>query len=120
MTQQTIVCTACPNGCKIDVLVEHNEITHLTGFACKKGRAYAVAECTESKRIFTSTAFVRTSNGRHILPVRTDGEIPLAYMRDAVIKLREKQFVPPIREGDILIENILDTGVNVMATSDLS
>ena len=53
--KNTVTCTVCPNGCEIEVNYTTKEDAVLTGYACKRGITYAIDECFEPKRTFTSS-----------------------------------------------------------------
>ncbi len=116
---RVIRCIVCPTGCEIQVKKNESGETSFEGYACKRGLEYAQQEFYEPKRILTTT--MRVQNGfLPLIPVRTDVAILKDKLGDALKEIAVKQITAPIKAGDILIENILDSGANIIASRDLS
>jgi CxxC motif-containing protein len=98
------------------VTLEGKEIVNIEGFTCPRGKQYAIDECTHPMRTVTSTA--RTSNGG-VVAVKTDRTIPKELMFDCMKEINKTVASLPVRVGDILIENILGTGANVVITANM-
>lgn len=107
-----MVCIMCPMGCEMDVENVNGNIT-VTGNTCVRGEKYAIAELTEPMRVFTSV--IKTASG--VVSVKTDNPIPKKYMND-VVKLVKDVKVDKLKYGDIVIENILNTGANLIVTRE--
>ena len=64
---------------------------------------------------------MRVQNGfLPLIPVRTDVAILKDKLGDALKEIAVKQIKAPIKAGTILIENILGSGANIIASRDLS
>ena len=111
-----LTCIVCPKGCPMKVTLEGKEILNIEGFTCPRGKQYAVDECTHPMRTLTTTA--RTSNGG-VIAVKTDKPIPKELLFSCMREINKTVATLPVRIGDILIENILDTGTNVIATANM-
>jgi len=112
-----IICITCPKGCEATVSKEGDSI-QIKGKICKKGKAHVVQEFTEPMRTLTSTVLVEGRSPRR-LPVRTRGPIPkndLFRAMDIVVQTRVK---PPVRIGEVIIPNLLGTGVDLVSSDDL-
>ena len=111
-----IICIVCPQGCRLRV-DEENDFA-VSGNRCEKGADYGRAELLNPTRVLTSTVDVE---GSHIArcPVKTDGAIPKAKIFEAMEAVREVCLAAPVKCGQIVIENILGTGVNLVATRDM-
>ncbi|TFG06968.1 MAG: DUF1667 domain-containing protein [Promethearchaeota archaeon] len=117
---RVIRCIVCPTGCEIQVKKDQDtgEVS-FEGYTCKRGLEYAQQEFYEPKRILTTT--IRVKNGfLPLIPVRTDGPILKNKLKDALKEIAVKEINAPIKMGDVLIENIVDTGANLIASRDLS
>ena len=113
----TLTCVACPNGC--DVTVSFNEdgsIKEITGNKCKNGIAYATSEVTAPARILTTTVLVEGGDFR-LCSVKTAEPIPKQMMKDAVKELAKIKINAPVNVGDIIMKDILGTGIDVVATA---
>ena len=114
---QELICITCPKGCVTKVWQEKGDIK-IEGKICKNGRDYIKQEYIEPKRMLTSTVVVERSTVKR-LPVRTREAIPKKKLFMAMNQLSEIRVKPPIRMGDVVISNLLDTGVDVIASDDL-
>ena len=54
-----------------------------------------------------------------LLPVRTSEAIPLELHAQAMALIRGLVVNAPIRMGDIVLENLLDTNINLIASMDI-
>jgi CxxC motif-containing protein len=112
-----MTCIICPNGCEITI-DKNGEEWVVEGNMCPKGRDFGINEMTDPKRSICST--VRTRNkSMPRLPVRTDGEIPKDKIFDVMNEINRVIIDKPVHNGDIIIENVLKTGINVIAESDM-
>jgi len=112
-----LYCITCPAGCKLSVMGSGADIS-VEGNNCKRGEEFAIAEITNPMRSLTT--IVRTSiPGVPVLPVRTDGEIPKGKVLEAMEALRKVLVSSELDCGDTVADNLLGTGVRVIATSDV-
>jgi len=113
--KKELTCIGCPIGCSLEVDLEDNNVIKVTGNVCKRGADYAVKECTNPTRIVTSSVVVE--NGEiDVVPVKTENDIPKDKIFDVVNELRNVKVKAPINVGDIIVENICGTSVNIIAT----
>jgi CxxC motif-containing protein len=117
---KTILCIVCPNGCRLHAEKSAEgyaaEDYAISGNKCQRGIDFAVAEITNPTRTLTTT--VRTSfPGVPVLPVRTAGEIPKGKIREAMDCINAITVSRPLGIGEIVAENILGLGVDVIVTS---
>jgi CxxC motif-containing protein len=90
----------------------------VTGNGCKRGAAYGPQELQHPVRIVTST--VRILGAEHpSLPVKTAGEVPKGKMFDIVAALSDACVTSPIHMGDVVLANVCDTGVDVVASRSM-
>ncbi len=116
--EKELICVNCPVGCRLTVTVENDTVTNVTGNNCPRGKAYAESECIRPERILTTT--VRITGGLHrVLPVISEREIPLDQIMDAMDAVRGVQVKAPVSVGDVIVENILGTGVNIIASRSM-
>lgn len=119
MSDKTVItCISCPIGCEIELKVVDDEIQNIGGNRCPKGEDYAREEYFNPTRILPTT--VRVKNGvLPLVPVKTAEPIPKEKLELAMDKLAKVELEAPIELGDVAIENILGTGVDVVTTRDL-
>ena len=109
-----LICIECPKGCRLTI----DENLNVTGNTCIRGKQYAINELTCPKRIVTSTVCVNSCLVAR-LPVMTENEIPKEKMFEIVKELDKVRVQVPVKCRDIIIENVCDTGVNIIATRSL-
>ncbi|MHC1747133.1 MAG: DUF1667 domain-containing protein [Cellulosilyticaceae bacterium] len=109
-----LVCIVCPNGCTLKIDDTTSEL-NVTGAKCKKGVAFAKEELTCPKRSVTSTV-ATAFKAFPLLPVKTDGEIPKDKIRSVMQAINTVYVTEPVKLGEVIIENVLNTGVNIVST----
>ena len=118
MPEQVLICVGCPLGCHVTVKIsDKGEIESMTGNQCKEGKDYVIAEFRDPVRVFTGT--VMTVGGRRFLPVRTDRPVHKNQLKELMQALAKVKVEPPVKRGEVIIQNILGTGANLVATSNL-
>ena len=116
MKDRNLTCIVCPRGCNLTVKFNTDGgISEILGNACKRGITYAENECTHPKRTVTST--VRCADGR-IVAVKTADVIPKERIFDAMREINACRPDGEIKIGDVIIENVADTGVAVVASAN--
>ncbi|WML37722.1 DUF1667 domain-containing protein [Clostridium sp. OS1-26] len=115
MSMRELICIGCPIGCQLQVKLDGKEVVEVTGNTCKKGEDYAKKECTNPTRIVTSSVYVEGGE-IGVVPVKTESDIPKEKIFDCIKALKGIVVKAPINIGDVIVENILNTGVNIVAT----
>lgn len=115
MEQRILTCIGCPLGCLVTVELENGEVVSVTGNTCKRGETYVRKEVTSPTRIVTSTVKVSGGNAPTV-SVKTKSDIPKDKIFDCVKALKEVTVSAPITIGDVILENVVETGVDVVAT----
>lgn len=112
--KQKLICINCPLGCHLEVRkLESGEI-QVEGYNCKRGITYGINEVTAPTRVLTST--VKCENGElNRLPVKTKDAIPKGSLLKAMEVIDKVTVKAPVKIGDIIMKNILGTGVDVVA-----
>ena len=112
-----IICVACPKGCPLKVIRSQGEIL-VSNAGCKQGEQYAFAEINDPRRMVAST--VRVKGGLHpLVPVYTESPFPKGKIEGLLEEIRDVEIETPIRNGQVIIENALDTGIDIIASRDL-
>ena len=106
------VCINCPRGCEIVVDTDNRTVT---GNFCPRGKEYGISEVTHPRRTITSTAKIENGVINRV-SVRTDKAAPKEKRFDIRKEINRLNLQAPIHLGDIIIENVCNTGVNVIAT----
>lgn len=114
-----LVCIGCPIGCELQVKIEGNNVTEVKGNTCKRGEDYAKKECTNPTRIVTSLVSVEGGD-INMVPVKTEQDIPKEKIFDCIKALKGVVIKAPVNIGDVIVENVLGTGVNITATKKIN
>jgi CxxC motif-containing protein len=117
--QVEITCISCPMGCDVELEVDDNdEIVEMEGASCPAGEKYVENEYYNPTRILPTTA--RVKNGvLPLVPVKSEEPIPKELLEETMEEIAKVELDAPVKLGDIVIEDVLDTGVNIVATRDL-
>jgi CxxC motif-containing protein len=115
------LCIGCPLGCRLEVDedLEEHAIVEVRGFSCRRGKEYAIQEHTAPQRMVTTTVAIDKARWAR-LPVRTSRPAPKDKVLEICRALRTVRVSAPIASGDIIVRNILDTGVDIIATRDMA
>lgn len=117
-------CTTCPSECLLTVEVERKAdgsiaaVHSVTGNSCPRGDKFAHQELTCPMRVLTTTVAV-SGGDETLLPVRTAEAIPLALHAQAMNLIRGVVVEAPIRMGDVVLEDLLNTGIDLIASTDI-
>lgn len=114
----TITCISCPMGCEVDLEVVDGEIEDMEGATCKAGEEYVREEYYNPTRMLPTTAKVKGGVLPQV-PVITSKPMPKGELGNAMEVIAEVEVDAPVKLGDVIVENILDTGVDIVATRDL-
>ena len=112
-----LTCIVCPMGCHLNV-EQSEEGFKVEGNTCKRGEKYAVQELTNPTRVITTTVKLENSY-LQLLPVKTEDPIPKGMIFDIMEALDKVKVNAPVKVGDVIVENILDTGVNVISAKTM-
>ena len=114
--KKNLICVSCPLGCPIEVEIENGEVISVTGNTCKRGDAYARTEITNPMRSLTTS--VKVIGGVHpVVSVKSAGPVPKDKMFDCMKIINSASVNAPVKIGDVIIENILGLGVDIVATN---
>lgn len=117
-------CTTCPSECLLTVEVERDadgavvEVHSVTGNNCPRGDKFAHQELTCPMRVLTTTVAV-SGGDEALLPVRTAEAIPLALYVQVMDLIRGLVIEAPVRMGDVVLENLLNTNIDLIASMDI-
>lgn len=114
-----MICIRCPLGCRMEVALKEGEIVSVTGNSCKRGDLYARKEIINPTRTVTSTVLVQGGVDRCV-SVKTRSDIPKDKIFDSVRALKDIRVSAPVCIGDVILENVCNTGVDFVATGNVA
>ena len=112
METKEMICIGCPLGCNLTVTIDNDDIK-VSGNNCPNGERYAKNEISNPVRIVTST--IDVINGDRV-SCKTKEAISKSKIFDCMKEIRKAKVSAPIKIGDVLIKNVANTGVVVIAT----
>ena len=111
-----LICIVCPRGCRLTVDEENGYA--VSGNQCARGEEYGKNEILNPVRTVTTTVRIQSEEMK-LCPVRTEKPIDKSKMFDCIKELNSLTLKAPVQMGDVVFENILSTGINVIATRDI-
>jgi len=117
MKEYELTCIQCPIGCALTVKVDRDNVT-VSGNSCPRGVKYGIKEVTEPSRTVTSTVAVEGGTIPR-LSVKTRSDIPKDMIFSVMEQIKKTKAAAPVKTGDVIIKNVCDTGVDVIATKSI-
>lgn len=106
-------CAVCPIGCNLKIISDNNKYS-VEGNRCNRGQDYGIKEISEPSRILTSRVLLKNGPMSR-LPVKTTDIIPESLVDQCMEIIKTTEISAPVEKGHIIIKNILNTGVDVVA-----
>lgn len=119
ITNTELTCINCPLGCALTIASENGSVLSVTGNTCQRGEAYARAEITAPVRIVTTSVPV-AGGSCPMVSVKTASAIPKDKIFDCISALKNVTATAPIAIGDVILQNVAGTGIDMVATRDVS
>jgi CxxC motif-containing protein len=117
--QRKIICIRCPEGCEITTTLDgYGNITEITGNSCKLGIEHVNAEVKDPRRTLTTTVMV-TGGSLPLCPVWTEKPVPKDKVMEIAGALRAIKLKAPVNINQVVLENVLGTGINIVASRDI-
>ena len=146
--EKEIFCIVCPKGCKITARLiseeagediekagvqpgsagqkvkrpEDTDIYEISGHSCTRGYEYAISECTNPVRTLTTTVRLLCADARipALVPVKSSAPLPKSILKECMKVVNSTVAKLPIMIGEIIILDILGTGVDIIATANIT
>ncbi len=117
--ESELICVSCPKGCMLEVTHDGVKVLKVLNASCKRGDDYAREELSDPRRMVATT--VRIEGGIHpLLPVATRTPFPKPRIRDLLAQLRSVRLTAPVKMGEVVLQDALGTGVDVIASRDIT
>ena len=110
-----LTCVLCPVGCELEVRKDAAGDLEVGGTQCEKGVPFAVEEVLHPKRNLATSVPLRGTAAR-MVSVRLSGRVPRAMIFPILAEIAKLKPEAPVRRGQVLIVDVLGTGVDVIAT----
>lgn len=113
-----LICINCPMGCHLSVDDSDKSNIIVTGNTCPRGKTYGINEVLHPLRMVTSS--VRVKNGiNKVVSIKTKEPIPKELIFEALNVLKDIELEAPVHIGDIIVKNVLNTNIDIIATSNV-
>ncbi len=109
-----LTCLLCPIGCELEVETDGERID-VRGHQCDKGPDFAAEEVLRPKRNLAASVPLRGTSDR-MVSVRLSDRVPRELLFPILAEIAILRPAAPVRRGDVLIKNVLGSGVDVIAT----
>ncbi len=110
-----LTCVLCPVGCELEVEAGPDGCLQVNGNQCDKGLPFAEEEVLRPRRNLATSVPVRGTAAR-MVSVRLTGTVPREMIFPILAEIAKLRPDPPVRRGQVLIADVLGTGVDVIAT----
>lgn len=112
-----LICINCPRGCELTVMEKGGRVS-VTGQACPRGETYGRDEYSVPVRMVTG--LVKVAGTRRPLPVKTRTAVAKSKIAEITNLLANTTVLPPKAIGDVIIDDVCGTGVDIVATANYS
>ena len=116
MTRE-FVCIVCPNSCRLTVTETAGRLA-VSGNECLRGEKHGIHEYREPTRMLSTTVAIAGGTLPR-LPVISREEVPKALLDKCLRTLYKIKVKAPLRCGDVIVKNICNTGVDVVASRSM-
>lgn len=117
---KNLICIVCPKGCRVNLISDETAERgyKVEGATCKRGVNYAIEEMTDPRRKIPTT--VKIKNGTlNRLPVITAQPVPKHLIFECMAIINTIEVTAPIKVNQVVYENILGLGVDIIATRSM-
>ena len=116
VVEKEIICVICPTSCHIKVTGDGKNVDEVSGYVCKRGLEYATNEYSAPVRTLTTTVKAEGYTCP-IIAVRSNKPMPKDKIFEAMDIIQNVVATAPFYVGKVVVENILDTGVDIVLTN---
>jgi CxxC motif-containing protein len=110
-----LACVLCPVGCELVIDRDEAGELRIEGNQCEKGVPFAVEETLHPKRNLATSVPVRGTAAK-MVSVRLSGTVPREMLFPILAEIAKLRPEAPVRRGQVLIADVLGSGIDVIAT----
>jgi len=114
-----LTCIVCPRGCNIKYDLENGKAINIVGNSCPRGKAFCETEISCPTRMITSSVLIENAIYKK-LPVITSSPIAKDKIFAVMDSIHKVKVSAPININDIIIKNVCDTGVDIIASRTMN
>lgn len=116
--KQEFICIMCPQGCRLEAEWDRERVCSITGNTCPKGADYAVQELVNPMRNI-ATSVLLEGGELELASVRLTKPVPKTRIFDIMEEIRKVRLQAPVSIGQVVIEDVLGLGSNVVITKNV-
>jgi CxxC motif-containing protein len=110
-----LTCVLCPVGCELEVRKTAAGEIDIQGNQCDKGIPFAAEEVLRPMRNLATSVPARGTTAR-MVSVRLSAAVPREKLFPILAEIARLRPEAPVRRGQVLLADVLGTGVDVVAT----
>lgn len=115
----TIICIVCPVSCPVEAeWTKEDGVQSIKGHLCKLAYDYVASELFDPRRTMTTSMGVDGGDWP-LVSVRTNPPLPKDRLLEAMDEIIGRRVPAPVKVGDVLIEDLLGTGTDIVATRNV-
>ena len=118
VVQRFKTCPRCSNGCMISYLEEAGRIITIKGATCPKGEKFIYETVAPPDSLVDADVYVK--NGMvSMAKVRSAKPVPGPMVEQFEKALKKAEIEAPIEFGQVVIENYMDSGIDIVARASV-
>ena len=110
-----LTCVLCPVGCELEVRKTPAGELEVQGNQCDKGIPFAVEEVLHPRRNLATSVPIKGTAAK-MVSIRLSAAVPREMIFPILAEIARLRPEAPVRRGQVLIADVLGTGVDVLAT----
>jgi CxxC motif-containing protein len=110
-----LTCVLCPIGCELEVERGAGDGLDVSGNQCEKGLDFAAEEILRPRRNL-ATSVPLTGTTSQMVSVRLSAPVSRDMIFPILAEIAKLRPEPPVQRGQVLIADVLGSGVDVIAT----
>ena len=111
---ETLTCIMCPVSCELNV-IRNDDGIQVEGSQCGRGVDFAEEEILHPKRNLATSIPISGKNFR-MLSILLSDRVSRHLLMDILKEIAVIRIDPPVYRGQVLADNILNSGADVIAT----
>ncbi|NMM64126.1 DUF1667 domain-containing protein [Clostridium sp. P21] len=112
-----IICDKCNKKCILGI-DKYDESIQVSGNLCNIGIEYACFKINSNKDILTTLVRIKGAD-TNVVPVKSNKPLDKKFWIECSKALSRLYVGAPIKAGDIICKNILNTGVDIVCTKSM-
>lgn len=113
------ICRMCNENCKLSIMNIDGKY-EVKGQKCEEGLQFIKKIIELDEDILTTLVRIKGSSETIVVPVKSSGPIKKNLHVECSKALSRLYIGPPVKIGDIICKNILNTGMDIICTKNIN